>query len=433
MAKIKYILQSKLENVPIYLRLSISRKLVFKRKTGLTINPKDWSKTTGLPKQNNPTNKNLSTTLQKLHTAILEQLNISQSKGETINGDWLQYQIDLYFNRIQKENTFSDLLTDNIQRIIDTAQRRKNGKGGIGLSKSRINSYKTLLKSVKEYEKRKRIKLKIKDIDLRFKNNFITFLEKENYSLSYSQKKISDIKTVCLDAQKIGIETSSQLSEVTGIKPKNDYINYLTPDELQQIENTQFKSKALQNAKKWLLLGAMIGQRGNDLLNITNENIINKGNYRFIEIIQQKGNKPIYIPIYPQLDEFIKTNGLPYKISIQKFNQYLKEILKIAGIDTIVEGYKFNPKTKRKELGKYSKYEIIASHDLRRTFATNYYGTLPTPLIMEVTGHANEKTFLNYIGKSEIDRAIQLAKFMENMPVKKQPKLVVLNNKQKAI
>ncbi|MGC1631507.1 MAG: integrase, partial [Gelidibacter sp.] len=60
MATIKYQLQSKKENAPIYLRLSINRNLVLRRKTGLFINFNDWSETTSLPKQTSASNKNIS-------------------------------------------------------------------------------------------------------------------------------------------------------------------------------------------------------------------------------------------------------------------------------------------------------------------------------------------------------------------------------------
>ncbi|WP_370214320.1 hypothetical protein [Mesoflavibacter profundi] len=61
MATLKLLLQSKSENAPIYLRLSVSRGNVFYRKTGLSINHKNWSTNTDLPKQTTAENKKLST------------------------------------------------------------------------------------------------------------------------------------------------------------------------------------------------------------------------------------------------------------------------------------------------------------------------------------------------------------------------------------
>jgi hypothetical protein len=35
---------------------------------------------------------------------------------------------------------------------------------------------------------------------------------------------------------------------------------------------------------------------------------------------------------------------------------------------------------------------------MRRSFASNYYGKIETPLLMNITGHSKESTFLTYIG-----------------------------------
>ena len=37
---------------------------------------------------------------------------------------------------------------------------------------------------------------------------------------------------------------------------------------------------------------------------------------------------------------------------------------------------------------------------MRRSFATNYFGKIETPILMEITGHSRESTFLEYVGKN---------------------------------
>ena len=55
----------------------------------------------------------------------------------------------------------------------------------------------------------------------------------------------------------------------------------------------------------------------------------------------------------------------------------------------------------RGEAGIYPKYELITSHVVRRSFATNYYGRVPTAYIKTITGHATEAMLLKYIGKAD--------------------------------
>lgn len=91
--------------------------------------------------------------------------------------------------------------------------------------------------------------------------------------------------------------------------------------------------------------------------------------------------------------------------------KYIKKICKEAKINEIVEGSKLDKDLMRKVKKDYKKWELITSHIGRRSFATNFYGKIPTPLIMSATGHTTEKSFLNYIGKSHTDRAMSLANY----------------------
>ena len=74
----------------------------------------------------------------------------------------------------------------------------------------------------------------------------------------------------------------------------------------------------------------------------------------------------------------------------------------MAGIEGLVSGFKNNPKTRRKEIVNAPKYEFVTSHIMRRSFASNYYGKIETPLLMNITGHSKESTFLTYIGRIKI-------------------------------
>jgi len=83
----------------------------------------------------------------------------------------------------------------------------------------------------------------------------------------------------------------------------------------------------LENIKRWVLIGLSIGQRISDLQKIRKENIRydKKGN-ALIDIIQVKGNKLLTVPVNNQIIIGILKHKLPYPISEQKFNYYMKEV-----------------------------------------------------------------------------------------------------------
>ena len=53
---------------------------------------------------------------------------------------------------------------------------------------------------------------------------------------------------------------------------------------------------------------------------------------------------------------------------------------------------------------------------MRRSFATNYFGKIETPILMEITGHSRESTFLCYIGENSNKDAVADV-FMERLRI----------------
>ncbi len=426
MATIRFFIQGKSKLTPIYIRFSISRGNTPKRKTGLSINPNDWSSNTNLPKQNTAENKNLITDLQKLETFIHTEYNVDYVKGITINGDWLSNKIDNHFNQgIQKSNL--NIITEYINHYLSTAHLRRNSKGGVGLGISRINDYKRLSGIISEYQGG--TPLLISDVNLIMKDKFLKWMtENKSYSIGYTGRMLGNLKSICLDAEMNDIKTDKQLSRVSGFRVKNEYVIYFNEKEIEKIEHTHLSQPYLNNAKKWLLLGCNIGQRGNDILKINQSNFKTRNGLKVIELVQEKTGKSVTIPVLPNTEKIIK-DGLPHKISLQKFNNYIKEVCRLAKINVMTEGKKLNPKTMRREVGVYEKWQLVSSHICRRTFATNLYGKLPTPLIMQITAHSSEKTFYGYIGKNSFDFAQQIADFyiLQSQKEKNETNLTVIH------
>lgn len=438
MATVNFLLRSSKNVAPLTLRLlfrnSKGEDFVYSTKTKYRIDKPYWKKHNSNSKDADTKNKQVEVKadLLKIENFILDAFN--QTPEADIDKDWLDTQMDLFYNPVT-ENQKSDLLTDAIQSIIDEAPTRKNAKGGIGISLSRVNSYKSLKNMITEYQGNKA--LKVKDVNKGFAKDFLKhLLNTKQYQKSYALKKIADLKTVCNDADIYGIETNPQYKKIDSTKPQNDNILYLTPDELKKIAETNLLNEAHQNARKWLLLGCNLGQRGGDLLKLNDSNFVNRNGLEVIELKQQKTGKNVTIPVLETTKEIIKT-GLPYKISIQKFNEHIKEVCRLAEINEMVQGGLITVtkkgegnKKKRKIDGIYPKWELISSHVCRRSFATNLYGILPTTLIMQITAHSSEKMLLNYIGKDSLDYAQQIADFytLQALKDKKESNLTIVKN-----
>ena len=461
MAKVKFLVQGKTDNSQIYIRVSISQFVSIKKKTGFTINPNDWSqkvknKGTDRPKQNNPENRIIHSSLNKLEAYVFDNLNNDLSKGVLIDKYWLENQIKNCFNRV--EVTDKSLLINHIQHIIDNANTRKvktNGGYKIGLSASTIKNYNLFKNIISEYQILNKKKIHFIEITKPFVDKYTNWLiNTKKYSTNYSGKQLEILKTICIDAEKNEIVVSPYSKTIQHFREsENDrYIQTLSFQELKQIRTfeipndidlLQFKKdnpelsnkialtpKTINNARNWILLGCEIGQRGGDLLNVKIENIRFKSNSYYLDLIQQKTNKSVTIGIIaPHVIDIIE-NNLPTKIPHQKLNDFIKIVCKLAGIVEVVKGTKLNTKTNRKELGFYPKYELMASHCFRRSFCTNYYKKIPTPILINISGHSKENLFLQYINQRE-DKDINADLFMQfyaDIHKDKEPQLKVLRN-----
>jgi integrase len=369
---------------------------------------------------------------------------------------WLESKINECFERVIKTET--GLLINHIQYILDNANTRKvrvNGQVKIGLEKETIKTYKSIKSIILEYQKTIKKQILFIEITKPFVDKFTNWLvNTKNYSANTTRKKLQMLKTVCIDAEKneIPVTPYSKTIQHFGESDKDRYIQTLSFDELQLIKNTDFTGleklkefkktnpsltknlsltpETLNNARNWILIGCEIGQRGGDLLKITNENIRYKGGNIYLDIIQQKTNKNVTIGLIASHVVNIIENNLPTEIPHQKLNEYSKVVCKLARVTEDVKGTKLNTATNRKELGNYPKYQLIASHCFRRSFATNYYKKIPTAVLIGITGHSKESLFLTYINKREDKdaNADLFMKFYEDLNKEKEPQLRIVSN-----
>ena len=422
MATVKFILQSKNENAPIYLRLSISQKESFKRKTRETINPENWNTKKGEPKNiQSGTGKFLSDfeklkhKLIELESYVLEQYR-TRKDDEIINGIWLDEIITAFYSggrKIQQLDYLENYLEYYKTEVLPFRKIR-----GQRITESTIKKQITIINKIKDFIKSQNKKIKVSDYDVNLSNKFELYLENQGIAKGTIGRYIKYPKTIISHAKTVGIETNESLSEIKGYTTETPTI-YITETELKQIQNTIFLNTNLETAKDWLIIGFYTGQRASDLLQMSKNKLTTYQNKLCIKVIQKKTNTTVLIPLHKEVIKILeKRNGdFPpiFSDNLESaktfFNRYLRTITKQANLDRLEYGKKWNEETKRFDYGKYPLHEIISSHVCRRSFATHYYAKIPTPIIMAVTGHKTEKEFLNYIGKDFNDLSIQIFDF----------------------
>ena len=314
------------------------------------------------------------------------------------------------FKLLIKNISNNYLLNSNLRMIstianqIKTAPFRKNRKtGSIGLRLNSIKRYSYLLKLVKEYEIEKNTLMfidhfKIQDIDA-----FSSYLlHEKSYGVGTVGKQLGLLKTVLIRAKRDGYPVSSnyQFIDSFGLDKQKRILQTLDLEEIELIKKAILPSHLI-NSWKWMLIGLYTGQRVADLLSL-NKNQLREGpnDILYIDFLQQKTGRAVTVGILDPLIKFILLEELPSYSYPQLFNMHIKQICRLAGIAKRVTGYKMHANPRRKLKGVFKKYELITAHDLRRSFATNYYSKVETPILMRITGHKKETTFLEYIGEN---------------------------------
>ena len=414
MASINFLYRSTKENSNLNLRLLFrnnGRDYVFGAKTNVKASKYYWTKQhKKKSKDIEVTNKqtDINNELNKIENHVLKAFNSVNT--EAINKEWLQTQIDNYYNPIKETNIPSNLI-DYIDFYIDYRKHEitETNKSKCRVIKNKLIKYETFIGK----------KILIKNINDIFKNEFVNYQKERMYSQNTIQREFVTIKTFCKHARYLGIETHSQLDALRIDRQKVDKI-YLTLEDLTKIENISKNQLTdnLDNAKDWLIISCYTGQRVSDFMRFTDEQIRIEDGKHLIEFTQNKTDKIMTVPLHNKVLEILKKRKgkFPYKISDQKYNGFIKTVCKLAEINELTKGSKLletkkGSKTFRKQSGTFKKYELVTSHIGRRSFATNFYGTIPTTFLIYITGHSTESMFLNYIGKSNKDLALEITKY----------------------
>lgn len=432
MATVNFLYRSTKDKANLHLRLLYrynDKDFVLGVNTKYEVSKAYWSKQhKKKSKDIDITNKQteVNNELNKIENYVLNAFN-AVSHNE-LNKEWLQTQIDYYYNPPQE----AEQLPTGLLKYFDYFIEAKKNEITNGTQK-KYNVTKHLLE---RYQKTKSTEIKIADVNDKFKIDFENYCLKNNYALNTISKDLRTIKTVCNHARHNGIITSHQLDKIKTPQHKTEKI-YLTFEELTKIENIDKRrlNDNYDNAKDWLIISCYTGQRISDFMRFDKSMIRYEKNKQgilkpFIEFTQVKTNKVMTVALHPKVIEILakRNNDFPKSISDAKYNLYIKQVCRIAKITNVIKGSKLaninkedkiekNTKSKdegkqfRKEIGMYKKWELVTSHIGRRSFATNFYGTIPTTYLINVTGHSTEAMFLNYLGKSNKDLAMELTNY----------------------
>lgn len=217
------------------------------------------------------------------------------------------------------------------------------------------------------------------------------------YSKNYVAKAIKNAKQFANAAVEAGyIQTLSY----RGIKANWEEADtvYLSWEEINKIKALEIDPFTPEGkVRNLFVFNCYLGLRYSDLSKLNKDKFMHVGGQLFIQLRMKKTDDVIKFPIVKSAEDIIKLYDYNFpEICDPTYNEHLKRIAKKAGIT--------NLETKRESRGGIKqvftvpKYDMIASHTARRSFATNFEADgVPVNELMAITGHTTEKAFRRYV------------------------------------
>ncbi len=250
----------------------------------------------------------------------------------------------------------------------------------------------------KAFEEETKYIMTFENINLEFLDKFRTYvLEIQKHHYNYLATLIRRLKSFMNWSYERGFTLNSEHRKFK-IQEKPGTVVALTLDEFQRLYNFTFEKPKHERVRDIFCFGCLTGLRISDLLRLTKENI--QGETLITYMKKVKKDKPLEIPILPQarkiLNKYQEQYYLLPKISEQKFNTYIKEAAKEAGITSLVRIMDFKSGLGHEETT--SKDQLIHAHMTRKTFISLAYKSgLDIESIKAITGIRSERTLERYL------------------------------------
>lgn len=340
---------------------------------------------------------------------------------------WLQSIIKEYYNDLKKREDVAALADTPLEILwhFDNYIKLK-GKRLADRTILKLKDTKKILKEFEDFQssiKGYDVKYCVNDVNPDFQFELEKYLsENKFYSHNTIAKTIKILRTICIYSRTYGIVLDARFDLVKLAYEETDVV-YLSFSELEKIKNKEMP-KRLEDARDWLYISCFLGQRISDFMKFNSKMIRKENDDYFIDFIQEKTNKKIALLLHPAVIEILNKRNMQFPTFMldQEYNEQIKEVCQIAELTEKIEGSiltEVKENIWRNVKGIYPKWQLIGSHIGRKSYCTNFYSKIPTSLILEVSGHSEERTLLAYIGKKDNTNAKMIKNYYSNIDITK--------------
>lgn len=369
-----------------------------------SIDPKFWNSNTQKVRKTHPQCEEINNFINSLKLKMEKIIEDAILKGISPTPHYVE---NLFLSKTPTKKKvplkFFDLLEKYIQNKKDTVVNDV------------IKDYYSLKKHLDGFQSYRKKEITFDKIDLNFYDDLVHYLEfnvlKQNGEIGLQKstvgKTIKNLKAFLNYSMRHKYITQIDLTGFKQITSKAIDI-YISEKELDLMQKLDLRNNNdLEKIRDLFVIGCETGLRYSDLSRLSSDHI----GIKTIKITTKKTLGHVIIPISKRLRKILEkyNNCPPSNIHKNFFNRKIKIIGKMAGINEYVN--KIRVIGNRKIDNDKMKYHFISSHTCRRSFCTNQFMKgISTTLIRQISGHASEKAFLQYI---KIDEEQAAEKMLE--------------------
>ena len=238
------------------------------------------------------------------------------------------------------------------------------------------------------------------DVDESFFFRFVNEMDAREYAKNYKRREVGQLKTVMEEGRKLKYH-NNLLYKDWHIEREVPVSVYLTKSEVDAIWNLDLSVPIQRKARDLFIIGIYTVARFSDYSRVCDD-IIHDGYIRFVH---KKTSTPVLVPVAPRVREVLdRYGGKAPRISQAAFNTTIKEVCRLAGIDSIVEITK--SRGRRHITERLPKWQLVHSHTARKTGATLLrLSGASMREIMLIGGWSNEQTLELYLRMTKEENA----------------------------
>ena len=336
--------------------------------------------------------------IQQLKLSIMDLIRCLQKDGELTKEN-----VKLGLDKLRNGST-SAIKEEVNKSLVDYAQQHIERTNNLKKGGS-IRHIKVTLNKLKAFEQHTKSKLTFDKIDMKFYDAFVTYCTTvEKLAVNTIGSHVKNIK-MWMNASLLDELHTNIIHQNRAFKKISEEADtiYLDETDIKRLIDCTLPTESLEQVRDLFVMACYTGVRIQDYNKLNRFHLVNDGT--MFKIRTEKTGAEVLIPLHAEAKRILlKYNGMPKVISSQKFNEYIKSVCRIGGIDELVQITRTVEGKRQTTI--CPKYELVSSHTARRSFATNTYKAgIPTLAIMAITGHSTEKVFMKYVRVSKEEQA----------------------------